>query len=466
MASLLPTRGMGAGIGSLIAAGGMGFAGLATPSTDLLPSFSIDYTVGAAVAESHQLIYLYKPNPVAFPEPAAGYPLLLLTEFGDYITNAPASGIPISTRLEYRCLTELGIAVALMGNTGVYTDISGTRNLGSTGGGLFHPPGGTGGWEDDLRYSAPKECVLAVQKLRFGAATYGIDAARIVVAGDSTGSGAMSAPAYWPDQADASKADHRQASSRVLAAILNIGQFDWGYYKDDVAPPGNFNFFPAESGDQVFDLAATYGDARADYLEWASPLVIMANSPEQRALNGSSVPLWSFMGLAGTNGTDFTLSGEYGEDTAKRPTALNSVDPNASSPFPNYAKHEAGQIVLMARQMRGIDVNGYHRVHDRYFVDLAAASWIVANEPAVLADEILLGPLVASETSAEFVGSQLEWLGLILSGTVDPDPPTAQAGGRVRFEIAAGHPRSPLAGGRVKSELAGGTTGTLASGGI
>ena len=98
----------------------------------------------------------------------------------------------------------------------------------SNGGGLFHPPGGTGGWENDLRYSAPKEAVLGVQKLRHNQATYGIDADRIVVQGDSTGSGAMSAPAYWPDQADPTKSDHRQASSRVFAAILNIGQFDWG----------------------------------------------------------------------------------------------------------------------------------------------------------------------------------------------------------------------------------------------
>ena len=110
-------------------------------------------------------------------------------------------------------------------------------------------------------------------------------------------------------------------------------------------------------------------------------------------------------------------------------------------------------------------MNDFHRVHDRFYVDVAAASWIVSNEPGILADEILLGPIVASETSAEFVGSQLDWLGFILSGNTEPDPATAQAGGRPRSELAAGQPRSPVAGGHEKGELAGGTSGTLSAGG-
>ena len=85
---------------------------------EFTPDYVIEYVVGAAVAENHQKINLFLPDATDFPPPAAGYPLLLITEFGDYITNAPAGTVPVSTRLEYRALTELGMAVGLMGEHG------------------------------------------------------------------------------------------------------------------------------------------------------------------------------------------------------------------------------------------------------------------------------------------------------------------------------------------------------------
>ena len=392
---------------------------------ELTPDYVVEYVVGAAVAEAQQYVHLFKPDETDFPPPASGYPVLLITEFGDYITNIPASTIPVSTRLEYRAVTELGIAVGLMGNTGTYSSM-GSRNMTSIGGGLFHPPGTTG-WDADTRYSSCKESVLAVQLLRHNSSTYGIDASKIVVQGDSTGSGAMGAPATWADQADAGQTDHRQASSRVLGAMLNVGQYDWGLYDQGETPPTNFNFFPEEVGDQMFDLAPTYSEARQDYIEWASPLVTLANSPAQRALNGSTTALWMHMGFAGTTTTDMTLSGSYGATTAKRPTALGSLDPNAGVPFANASKHEAAQIVLMAKQIQGIDVDGYHAVHDRYWVDLAAGIHINFNDPDGAA--LMTGLLELSETSATVVDKQLNWLSYLYTGDPDQGSGTAQAGG-------------------------------------
>lgn len=413
---------------------------------DVLPDFEAAYTVGAATPLANQYLRLWLPDSGTFTEPVGGWPVLLMTEFGDYIVNMPDSTIPVSGTLEYRALTELGIAVAQMGNTGPWLGF-GVRNPFSIGGGLFHPPGTTG-YLDDLRYSAPKESVLAVQLLKHNAIAWSLDPEKIIVKGNSTGAGAMGAPASWPNQADASKSDHRQQSSYVLGAMLGVGQYDWGLYDPDIAPPDNFNFFPDATGDQVFDLAPTYGDADPTYIDWASVLAMIGNSPRARARSGRSTAMFLHMGFAGETVTDMTLSGAYTQTEAKRPTANGSLDANASE-----AKHETAQAILLRRQLEALDFGGYHELNSRLILDQDAYDFVAANDMAAL--DLVDHIETLSTEGLSLIDLELDWLGHMfaldiaddgLSVLASPTQTTVIAGGSQPQLTSGAKPSTILSG--------------------
>ncbi len=349
------------------------------PNGDFHADYVETYVVGAAVAEVHQRLAVFLPDPTDFPPPVEGYPIILATSFAGFATSSYGTIVPLSASpvLAYRQLNELGIAFAWMGNTGSYSDLAGTLNTTSNGRGLFHPPQ-TAGWDDDLRYSGQKEAILAVQLIRERAGTWGVDPNRIMVDGLSAGSVAVACPTFWPDQGDATKTDHRRQSSRVLAARLGISQTDFGIYDPAIGPPANFNMFPDAGGDITTDLAPTYGAAPAGYLRWSSALRIGFDDAVNRARNAHGVHIWNRVVAGGENMSDLTLSGEWTETTGKVPTDAENVDANDPG-----ALHENGSAVLLTRALREIEFDGWHTKRSRLVYDSAGYDYVVALEPAL-----------------------------------------------------------------------------------
>ena len=258
----------------------------------------------------------------------------------------------------------------------------------------------------------------------------------------------MSGPIDWPDQIDADAQDHRAFSSNPLAGMLNVGQYDWTLFRDDIAPPDNFNFFPDATGDQVFDLAPTYGDADPSYIDWASVLAMIGNSPRARARSGRSTGMFLHMGFAGETVTDMTLSGAYTQTEAKRPTASGSLDANAAE-----AKHEAAQAILLRRQLEALDVGGYHELNSRLILDQDAYDFVAANDAAAL--DLVDHIETLSTEGVSLIDLELDWLGHMfaldiaddgLSVLASPTQTTAIAGGSQPQLTSGAKPSTILSG--------------------
>lgn len=386
------------------------------PSGDFWADYTETYVVGAAVAEAHQRIAVFLPDPDDFPPPADGYPIVITTTAGGFVTTSFGVIIPVAAQvfLSYRILNELGFAVGWVGLTGTYSDLAGTLNTTSNGRGIFHPPG-TVGWADDLRYSAQKEAVLAVQLTRDRSSVWGLDPNRIMLDGSSSGATAMQASAFWPDQADAAKADHRRQSSRVRGIRMKIPQTDWYLYDPSAAAPSNFNCFPDQGGDPALDLAPTFGDAPTvpvDYARWASCLRIGLDTAVARTPNAGNLRVWLHSYQGGKNLLDLSLVGEWGIDEGKEPAETLGL-----SPSPAENRHEAAHAILLARALREVESSLWHTSRSRLVVDQDTYDWAIALDPAVAAliNHIQSGSLV----DPVLVGLELEW---IAGALLDPTP--------------------------------------------
>ena len=398
------------------------------PNGNFLADFVESYVVGAATAEAHQYVRVYLPNPDDFPMPAGGYPVLMGSTAGGFVTTGPAPLIPYTSPalLAYRVLTELGIAVVGVGMTGTYLDQSGTLNTTSPGRGIFHPPG-TAGWEDELRYSAQKEAVLAVQLVRERAATWGLDPDRIVVEGGSSGGGAFSAPAFWPEQADPSKSDHRRQSSRVRGMRLRIPQTDWKLYDPTEPAPANFNCFPDAGGDLTADLCPTFGDAPVapvDYLRWASPMRIGLDTAQARVAVAEGFSLWLQSHEGGMNVADLALEGDWTATTGKQSVEVGTVDPVTTE-----ARHEAAHSLHLFRALVETQAGLYHTRTSRLVLDQATYDYAVAADP-------YFGDLVHEIRDFDILDQDLQdlelaWLAEVLLD--QPAPPAVQDLPRVQL---------------------------------
>lgn len=385
------------------------------PNGNFLADFVEDYVVGAATAEAHQFIRVYLPNPDDFPMPPGGYPVLMGTTAGGFATTGPAPLIPKTTPalLAWRVLTELGIAVVGVGMTGTYSDQAGTLNTTSTGRGIFHPPG-TAGWSDDLRYSAQKEAVLSVQLVRERAAIWGLDPDRIIVEGGSSGGGAFCCPAFWPNQADPSKSDHRRQSSRVRGMRLRIPQTDWKLYDPAEPAPSNFNCFPDAGGDITTDLCATFAAAPSspvDYLRWASPMRIGLDTAEVRVAVAEGFSLWLQSHQGGLNVTDLDLEGDWSATTGKQSVEVGTVDPVTTE-----ARHEAAHSLHLFRSLVEVQGGLWHTRTSRLVLDQATYDYAVAADP-------YFADLVAEIRDWDILDQDLQDLELAWLSDVLLDPP-------------------------------------------
>jgi len=354
---------------------------------DILGNYSADFSespvVGGVTPESQQQLRIFLPDPVLHPKPVNGYPIFIFTSSGGFVVAPSGTVIPNTSPfpiLPWSLLEDHGIAIGWLGVTGSYASVGGPLNTTSPGRGLFHPPG-TAGWEDDTRYSSPKEAILGVQLTRFRAEAWSLDADRICLDGQSSGSVTMAAPAFWEDQRDPGKNDHRSQSSRVRAVRLRQNQSDWRVYDTATTIPTNFSVWPNKLGDITTDIATRFQDIPDGYLRWASPLEVGLDSAIARDRN-KGLYIWMHSFDAGLNMTDFSLSGTFGEFTGKVPTAAGTVDANAVG-----ALHELGQSLMFQRAMREIEVGFFQSRNSRNVLDAAAHANVVTVEPG-LQDEI------------------------------------------------------------------------------
>lgn len=391
------------------------------PSGNFTADFLETYVVGAATPESHQYVAVFLPNPAIHPRPADGYPVLVGSNAGGFATIGASTTIPFtglgSSVLAWRLLHELGMAVVVVGLTGTFTDQAGTLNTASNGRGIFHPPG-TAGWADDLRYSAQKEAVLAVQLLRERAGTWGVDADRIVVEGGSSAGCAFVAPAFWPDQADPSKDDHRRQSSRVRAMRLRIPQTDWKLYDPAEPAPSNFNCFPDAGGDVTTDLCPTFGDAPSspvDYLRWASAMRIGLDTAVARQRVASKFSIWIHSHEGGQNVTDLSLAGDWGESTGKTSVEVGTVDPVTTA-----ARHEAAHALLLFKALREIEVDLWHTRNSRLIVDQATYDYAFAIDAEWA--ELVADVFSYNTVDPDLQNAEIAWLSNVVVGAEPPRP--------------------------------------------
>ncbi len=386
------------------------------PNGDYLPDFVETYCVGAgAVApEGHQHCSVFLPDAAVWPKPPAGYPIVVLNSYGHFITAPHATIIPAAAGvlglLFYRLLDELGVAIGWYGVTGAWSAEGGVLNITSNGRGLFHQPG-TAGWNDDTRYSGYKEAILAAQLIRHHAKAIGIDASRMIFDGQSTGSSVAAAPAFWADQADGSKADHRAASSRILGVRMRIGQADWSLYDPTLGSPNtdNFTCWPRAAGDITQDIAHKYEDADDEVLRWASPVRIGLDRAAARARNARGVYVWLACQNGGRNIDDFSLAGEWTATSGKRFGTLDTLDPLAGG-----AKHEAVQMVSLMRALREIEHDAWHTSHSRLSLGKPEFDYVAAADPvaAALVDYVMVQPI--SETA--LVQLEMDWFAFAFAG--------------------------------------------------
>jgi phage gp46-like protein len=387
------------------------------PGGNYLPDFSETYVVGAAVAESHQLVNVFLPDPADFPMPPGGYPALVGSTAGGFVNTPPAPFIPLTDPpiLSYRALNEQGIAVIGVGFTGTFLDQIGTLNTTSIGRGIFHPPG-TAGWLDETRYSAQKEAVLAVQLIRENASAWGIDPDRLVVEGGSSSGCAFMSPAFWPDQADPTKTDHRRQSSSVRGMRLRIPQTDWKLYDPAEPAPANFNCFPSAAGDISTDLCTTFGDAPSspvDYLRWGSGFRMALDTALGRNRISDGFSIWVHSHEGGLNVTDLSLDGEWAATTGKQSVQLGTVDPVTTE-----ARHEAAHALLLIKGLRETEVKLNHTRTSRLVVDSATYDYAIATDPGML--DLINHIQDYDQFDQELVDLELAWLAMIL---LDPTPP-------------------------------------------
>lgn len=380
--------------------------------SDYVSDYTATYVVGDAVAESHQYMEVFLPDPILHPQPADGYPVLMATEAGGFTTTPATStlepGTPVPI-LEWQLLENLGIAVISVGMTGTYREGGAALNVDSNGRGLFHPPG-TDGWDDELRYSAPKEGVLAVQKAHQMADTWGINADKIIVQGRSSGSVAFTIAVFDEDHADPSKADHRAFSSRVYGYKFAICQVDWSIYEGTHTIAQNFCGWPDATGDITTDLATRFDDIPAGYLYWANILEIGMGTQAARDRNANlKVHLYGF--LSGNNLTDYSLTGTWGTSTGKRPTTQGTIDSNTALAF-----HEIAGPVMLMTAMRETDT-------DLYFTRYAMQVWDFATYVSMIftdADQIDRTHAVreAGFNVQKLIEEETDFLGFALLGGV------------------------------------------------
>ena len=382
--------------------------------------FSADYVesyvVGAAVAEVQQGMAIFLPDADQWPKPANGYPIFFFNGSGGFVTTQYGTSLPFTAPaiLPWRLLFEHGIAVAWVGLTGTYDALGGPANTASNGRGLFHPPGTTG-WTDDLRYSAQKEAILSVQLARHRASTWGIDASKIVVQGGSSGSVAFCAPAFWPDQADGSKSDHRQQSSRVLGFMAEAAQHSFAIYLQANAVPVNFNCLPSASGDITQDLATSFTDAPTtpeNYLRWLSTLEIGTDTPAARALNGTGVHLWTHVSGAGEHMASMALTGSFTSTTGKTPVAANTVDQSLGLSF-----HESGQAHLLIQSLRETEANSWHSTRSRVVMDQTAYDHVIGVDPTLSEYVALIRSF--SIIATDLNDAKLAWLTNLMLGLTE-----------------------------------------------
>ncbi len=354
---------------------------------DIFGNYNVDFAespvVGGVTPESHQQLRIFLPDAGLHPKPVNGYPIFIFTSSGGFITAPSGTQIPNTSPfpiLPWSLLEDHGIAIGWLGVTGTYNGVGGPLNTVSPGRGLFHPPG-TAGWDDNTRYSSLKEGVLGVQLTRFRADAWSLNADRIILDGQSSGSVTMAAPAFWPDQRDPSKNDHRSVSSLVYGIRPRQNQSDWRIYDPSLTIPTNFSVWPDKLGDITTDLATRFQDIPDGYLRYASPLEIGMDSAIARD-RIKDLYIWMHNFDSGMNMTDFTLSGTFGEFTGKFPTAIGTADANASG-----ALHELGQSLMFQRAMREVEVGFFQSRNSRNVLDLAAHDNVVVVEPG-LQDQI------------------------------------------------------------------------------
>lgn len=366
----------------------------------------VDYYPSGSTAP-HQNYTLFLPDSSRFPQPSAGYPVVVANWQISYTASTAAATHTLDGNTEHAlyALLELGIAVALVSLPGAWAS-AGVQTTGTTPGkGIWHPPGkvtsSDGGWDptnsdawsEDNKPNAVKALCWAIQHLRANATTYGLGATQeymgLTGVMGTSGAGNLGSAsctiaalvALMPDQADADATDHRSQSTRVAACWVADAQLDWTAFDTTTTglAAGNPNFmvFPDSGGDISSDLADSYADVPDGYLQAFSALWVGFNDQRARDRNATGVAFFLYAAGFPSVTTGLNSSTPYvgadGPNTGKMPnwetTGAGPMDPTDADD-----KHSgAFENVLMERLLE-IETGGWHTAYSRLVMDAGSKS--------------------------------------------------------------------------------------------